>query len=427
MCLPGGGSALPQTTARSFTCSVLSAGEEGAGRCQDQAQLRPHHPPALQSSGETARTPRTSPRMAGSSRTETTALLHRPAAAPTLLVAASALSRECWRWEERHGDGSATCSKTQLAAAALEADLVPRTTQLLVDGHRKVGTGLGANHHVPGHAHPRGSPAAEEGIIPPNGSAQSRIWLSSGFRAWQRARAQPFPAQRAQRAATGAGSLPASWLQAEPCVRAACPALSAASAPLPALPTLSAPPHLPCSSPQGSGLTPGRVQPGFPAHTGAVPSGTRCPPVGMLPPTCCYLGLRLPAPSLQPPTPYVPTGVSSEPLQCTGAVLQQSPARWCPAAAQTPPAPQPFRSSPGGLFLHPHVPPRPPKLNPGSEGRAPLAGSPYLLAGSCGAGAGRAVGAVPRWGAQGKAGKGEAAAASESRHVQTLQGLISEG
>lgn len=178
--------------------------------------------------------------------------------------------------------------------------------------------------------------------------------------------ALPCPA-RAQRAATGAGSLPASWLRAEPCVRTACPALSAASAPLPALPTLSAPPHLPCSSPQGSALTPGRVQPGFPAHTGAVPGGTRCPPVGTLPPTCCYSGLRLPAPSLQAPTPYVPTGVSSEPLQCfssnSAAVLQQSPARWCPAAAQTPPAPQPFCSRPGGLFLHPQVPPDPQNSN----------------------------------------------------------------
>lgn len=59
--LLGGERAFLQT--RAITGAI---GEEGAGRCQDQAQLQTHRPASAESSGETPRIPRAPLRTAGS-------------------------------------------------------------------------------------------------------------------------------------------------------------------------------------------------------------------------------------------------------------------------------------------------------------------------------------------------------------------------
>lgn len=116
---------------------MLSAGEEGAGRCQNQTQLRPPPP----SSTAEQRGDRSHPQDIPTRGWEQPDGNHgRPAPPGSSTHLAGGCSLPYLeRWEERHGDSSATCSKTQLAATALEADLLPRTTQLLVDGHGKAG------------------------------------------------------------------------------------------------------------------------------------------------------------------------------------------------------------------------------------------------------------------------------------------------
>lgn len=344
---------------------MLSAGEEGAGRCQDQSQLRPPPP----SSTAEQRGDRSHPQDIPTRGWEQPDGNHgRPAPPGSSTHLAGGCSLPYLeRWEERHGDSSATCSKTQLAATALEADLLPRTTQLLVDGHGKLGEVSGQITTSPA-THTQG--AAQQlrrGLIP----QMAQLKAGSGSpQASERGREQGHSPSLPSARATSrhGGRIPARILAASGAMRThsvpgplgcLCPTPGPANLIGAAAPSLQLPTRL--------SFNPGSVQPGFPAHTGAVPGGTRCPPVGTLPPTCCYSELRLPAPSLQAPTPYVPTGVSSEPFQCcsssSAAILQQSPARWCPAAARTPPAPQPFRSSPGGLFLHPQVPPDPQNSN----------------------------------------------------------------